>query len=231
LRVIIMSDEVKIMRTKIAELGRMLFDRHLTDTAGGNISSRVGDKICITPRFAGSKFQWQLRPEQVLVCDTDGNLLEGDGEISRESKVHFRLLREFPEGNAVVHAHAQNVLVFSAAGMGIPPVIEDMLKFGEIEVCQFAPAHSEDLANFVTEKMQAKTEALKKQAAIVIAPWHGVFVLGKDLDSAYDAVERVDGAARIILMSSLLPQVANTGGRLSKHFEQLKAAAAKYGKE
>ena len=226
-----MSDEVQLMREKISELGRMLFDRHLTDTAGGNISARVGDKICITPRFAGAKFRWQLSPQQVLVCDSDGNYLEGDGEISREAKVHFKLLKEFPDGNAVVHGHAQNVLVFAAAGMTIPPIMEDMLKFGDIEVCQFAPAHSEDLSTFVAEKMKAREEAIKKQAAVVIAAWHGVFVLGKDLDAAFDAIDRVDGAARIILMSTLLPQVANSAGRLTKHVDQLKVEAAKYGKK
>ena len=115
--------------------------------------------------------------------------------------------------------------------MTIPPIMEDMLKFGDIEVCQFAPAHSEDLSTFVAEKMKAREEAIKKQAAVVIAAWHGVFVLGKDLDAAFDAIDRVDGAARIILMSTLLPQVANSAGRLTKHVDQLKVAAAKYGKK
>ena len=226
-----MNDEITLMRHKIAELGRMMFERRLTDTAGGNISARASDKICITPRFAGSKFRWQLRPEQVLVCDLNGNYLEGEGETSREAKVHFRLLQEFPEGNAVVHAHAQNVQVFCAAGMSIPPVAEDMLKFGEIEVCQFAPAHSEDLSRFIAEKMHTRLEALKKQAAIVLAPWHGVFVLGKDIDAAYDALERVDGAARILLMIALLPGVTDPAKLLAERIQTLKEAAAKYGKK
>jgi L-fuculose-phosphate aldolase len=75
-------------RARIAELGQLMFDRKLTDSAGGNISVRTGDHVCITPRYAGSKYQWRLRPEQVLVTDFDGNKLEGEGEISREAKVH-----------------------------------------------------------------------------------------------------------------------------------------------
>jgi ribulose-5-phosphate 4-epimerase/fuculose-1-phosphate aldolase len=35
----------------------------------------------------------------------------------------------------------------------------------------------------------------------VIAPWHGLFVMGKDLDAAYDAVERMDTNAHIVLMA------------------------------
>ena len=50
------------IRARIAEIGKLMFDRNLTDTAGGNISVRVGEHVCITPRFAGSKFQWRLLP-------------------------------------------------------------------------------------------------------------------------------------------------------------------------
>ena len=44
----------------------MVFERHLTDAAGGNISVRVGDSVCITPRYSGSRRHWQLQPNQVL---------------------------------------------------------------------------------------------------------------------------------------------------------------------
>src|SRR5512142_2131777 len=74
-------------RIKIAETGKMVFARHLTDAAGGNISVRVGDRVCITPRYSGSKQHWQLGPDQVLVSDLAGNKLDGDGDISREAKV------------------------------------------------------------------------------------------------------------------------------------------------
>lgn len=200
-----MGDPVYDMRVKIADLGRMLFERQLTDAAGGNISARVGDTICITPRYSGSKHQWRLRPEQVLVSDLQGNKLDGEGQISREAKVHYRLYQEFPDGQAVVHAHPRNVLVFAMAGRGIEPVLEDTLKFGTIPVSRFAPAHSDDLANFVAECMLGQEARVRKQAAAVIAPWHGLFVLGKDLDAAFDAAERIDVNARCILMSRLLP--------------------------
>jgi L-fuculose-phosphate aldolase len=199
-----MSAPIAETRSKIAELGTLLFDRRLTDTAGGNISARVDDVICVTPRYAGSKFRWRLRPEQVLVVDLAGNKLEGDGEISRESKVHFKLLNEFPDGQAVVHAHAQHVLAFCVAGQPIPPVLECTLKFGEVELVPFAPAHSAQLAENVAEALRGQEARIRKQAAAVIAPWHGLFALGKDLDAAFDAAERIDANARCILLARML---------------------------
>ena len=40
---------------------------------------------------------------------------------------------------------------------------------------------------------------MNKQAAAVIAPLHGLFVLGKDLESAIDAAERLDVNAEAII--------------------------------
>lgn len=192
-------------RQHIVEIGCLLFERFLTDAAGGNISARAGDMVCITPRFTGSKYQWRLRPEQILVTDLDGNKLDGEGEISREARVHMRLYKEFPEGMAVVHSHPHNVMVFATAGQPIPPVWEGTLKFGVIQVCEFAPAHTPDLADHVASVMRGQEAALRKQAIAVIAPAHGLFTLGKTLAAAFDATERIDGQAYSILMSKFLP--------------------------
>jgi L-fuculose-phosphate aldolase len=202
----------KIMETRahIARIGALMYDRHLTDAAGGNISARVGDVVCISPRYSGQRHRWQLKPEQVLVVDLQGNKLEGDGDLSRESKVHLKLLNEFADvGTSVIHAHSRNSLVFCAMSRPIPPVLEQTLKFGDIQVVDYAPAHSQELADNIANAMRGQEDRIRKQAAGVIAPWHGMFVLGKDLDMTYDAVERIDTNAYIVLMSQLfaLPDV------------------------
>jgi L-fuculose-phosphate aldolase len=197
-------------RARIAQIGALMFERHLTDAGGGNISVRVGDVVCISPRYSGQRHRWQLKPEQVLVVDLQGNKLDGDGDLSRESKVHLKLLTEFTDvGTSVIHAHSRNSLVFCALSRPIPPVLEQTLKFGDIQVVDYAPAHSQELANNIANAIRGQEDRVRKQAAGVLAPWHGVFVLGKDLDMAYDAVERIDTNAYIVLMSQLfaLPDV------------------------
>jgi ribose 5-phosphate isomerase B len=201
------DDAVAETRRKIAETGRLVFARHLTDAAGGNISVRVDDgTVCITPRYSGSRRHWQLEPDQVLVSDMLGDKREGDGDVSRESKVHYRIYQEFPDAKAVLHSHARNVMVFVASGQPIEPVLEATLKFDTIPVTRFAPAHSEKLADAIVEGLRGKDEAIRKYAAAVMAPWHGLFVVGKDLDAAFDLTERIDTNAYCILMSRLLPE-------------------------
>jgi ribose 5-phosphate isomerase B len=195
-------------RIKIADTGRLVFERHLTDAAGGNISVRAGDNlVCITPRYSGSRRHWNLQPDQVLVSDMAGVKLDGDGDVSRESKVHYRIYQEFPDARAVLHSHARNVMVFVASGQPIEPVLEATLKFGTIPVTRnFAPAHSEKLADAIVEALRGKDEAIARYATAVMAPWHGLFVVGKDLDAAFDLTERIDTNAYCILMSRLLPE-------------------------
>src|SRR5688572_1512730 len=200
------SDLISQTRKKIAETGRLVFERHLTDAAGGNISVRVDDSVCITPRYSGSKRHWQLGPNDVLVSDMLGNKMDGNGDISRESKVHYRIYQEFPDANAVLHSHARNVMVFVASGQPIEPVLESTLKFDTIPVTKFAPAHSDKLADAIVEQLRGKDEYIRKYATAVIAPWHGLFVVGKDLDAAFDLTERIDTNAYCILMSRLLPE-------------------------
>jgi ribose 5-phosphate isomerase B len=201
------EDLLSLTRSKIAETGRMVFQRHLTDAAGGNISVRVDDStVCITPRYSGSRRHWQLQTDQVLISDMHGNKLEGDGDVSRESKVHYRIYQEFPDARAVLHSHARNVMVFVASGQPIEPVLEATLKFDTIPVTRFAPAHSEKLAEAIVEGLRGKDEYIRRYATAVMAPWHGLFVVGKDLDAAFDLTERIDTNAYCILMSRLLPE-------------------------
>ncbi|MCC6614277.1 MAG: class II aldolase/adducin family protein [Anaerolineae bacterium] len=224
-----MSDTSSLdeMRAIIAETGTRLFDRHLLDMAGGNISGRVGEVVCISPRYSGPRYHWSLRPEDVMIVAMDGTILEGSGELSRESKVHLRLHKEFGEaGTAVIHAHSRNLLVFAAMARSLPPVLEATRKFGVVPVVDYAPAHSAELSEYVAGGIRPNVDRIRKQAAAVIAPYHGLFAMGKDLDSAADAVERLDTNAYCILMGQMIggsPMLADESAQMEatiKAFDQ-----------
>jgi L-fuculose-phosphate aldolase len=196
-----MTDKFKDVRQLIVRFGAELYDRQLTDAAGGNISVRVDDRLLMTPTRAGSLYHWHLRPEQILMLDLKGRKLDGDGEISREAKVHLKLLNEFyPDGTAVVHGHARNVMVFCAAEASIPPVLYSSVRFGEIQQCVDAPSGTDALADNIAEVICGQEDRIRKQAALVMAPRHGLFALGKDLYAAFDAVQRADTNAYCLLM-------------------------------
>lgn len=201
----VLTDEVQAGRTLVARIGRFLFDRQLTDAGGGNISLRVGDVFCMSPTLAGQMKQWQLAPDDVLVVNENGDVLHGDGGLTRESAVHFGLHRNFADsGTAVIHAHPRNLLVFACANRAMPPVMEATRKFGVTPVIQYAPAHSPKLGQRIVATMRGREPMIAKQAAGTLAPWHGLFLMGKNLPAALDAVERLDTNAYMIMMSAHL---------------------------
>jgi L-fuculose-phosphate aldolase len=192
-------------RSKIVEIGCLLYKRQLTDSAGGNISIKVNDQICISPRRSGSNFQWNITPEQVCVVDIKGNKIEGEGEPSRELAVHLKLHTEFVDfGRAVIHAHPRNILVFASTKTPIVPVLEHSVKFGITPVIDYFPACSQKLADAVTASLKGREDMICNHAAGVIVPGHGLFLMGRDINAAYDAVERLELNAYCILMSKLI---------------------------
>ncbi len=198
----VLTDEVQAGRALVARIGRVLFDRHLTDAGGGNISLRVDDVYCMSPTLAGQMRQWQLDAEDVLVVSKRGEILEGDGGLTRESAVHFGLHENFSEyGSAVIHAHPRNLMVFACANRAMPPIMEATRKFGVTPVIDYAPAHSPKLGERIVATMRGREARIAKHAAGTIAPWHGLFLMGKNLEAALDAVERLDTNAFVMMMS------------------------------
>jgi L-fuculose-phosphate aldolase len=192
-------------RPLMVEIGHLLYGRFLTNTAGGNISCRVGERIYITPRELGSRHRWKLREAMIVVVDIDRNPIEGDpAMISREGQMHFACYRHFPEINGVVHAHARYLSVFAAAGEPVTPTMEYTRKFGAVEVVPALPAHSREVADAVVEKLRPRRETLKKNGLGLILAGHGAVTVGRDLADAYDVMERLEWSAHVLLMRRLL---------------------------
>lgn len=192
------------VREEIIRICRLLYERKLTDAAGGNVSVKEKDYIYLTSRFSGSKYQWNIKKEQISVIDKNGKVIEGPEDISRESRIHFGLYREFPNAGAIIHAHPQNILVFATKCRPIPPVLEYTEKFGTIELTEPAKAHSEKLANVVVKKMLKFKKEFEKHAIACLIPYHGIVVMGRDLSEAYDTLERIETNARCILMGRFI---------------------------
>jgi L-fuculose-phosphate aldolase len=188
----------------MVEIATLMYTRRLTNSAGGNLSCRVGDTVFITPRYLGSKQRWQLRPEQILVFDKDFNILEGEAaKVSRESRMHFACYQHFAQINGVIHAHPQYLTVFASAGESLPPVNQYTEKFGNLPVIANLPSHSQELADAVVEAITPRADLLAKNGLGLILAWHGVAVVGRDLDDAYDTLDRLEWSAQTRLLGRM----------------------------
>lgn len=188
-------------RPLMVEIAHLVYSRHLSNSAGGNLSCRVGDYIYITPRYLGSRHRWQLEEDMVLVFDRDLNPVVGDQKrVSRESQMHFACYRHFPEIHGVIHAHAQYLSVFAAAGKPVVPTNDYTVKFGTVDVVRPLPSHSADLAAAVVEKLEARRSVLAQNGLGLILAWHGALIVGHSLADAYDILDRLESSAHTLLL-------------------------------
>jgi L-fuculose-phosphate aldolase len=188
----------------ITYIGRRMFERRLTDLAGGNISARDESTVYMTPRYSAAHKHWQLDPADILSLPLGSSAPVDDERFSREGKMHLAIYDNFPEARAVIHAHSYNIQPFVAACKPIQPVLEATRKFGVIELIGAAKAHSSDLAQSVVAGLEEKREKIPSNAAAALIPYHGIVVVGKDLLGTLDSLERIDWNAWCIIAGRLL---------------------------
>ncbi len=184
------------VRGEIINIGRFLIARELTVGSSGNISVRVSDeKIVVTP--SGISFE-AMSPEDLIVVDIHGNVVEGDRNPSIELPMHLTIYRNRSDVNAIIHAHTIFCSALAATHTSIPPILDEMVLYigGEISVAEYALPGSEELA-------RNTLKALGNKKAVILAN-HGVVVCGRDLRDALEVLLRVERIARIYILARLI---------------------------
>jgi len=198
-------------RPHMIAICRHIYSRQLSDSAGGNLSVRMGERIYLTPRYMGSRYRWEITPALISVLDLEGRVLEGPEMLSRESRMHLALYRAMPRVGAVIHAHPRYIMAFACAQKPLEPATEYTRKFGTIGLIPETPAHSPELAQRVVEALLPQEEELVRHALAVMLPYHGIVVAGRDLDDAYDTLERLSVSARVHIYRGVLESMRHRG--------------------
>lgn len=161
---------------------KSMFDRKLTNAAGGNVSVKVNDDYFImTPSFMSQAHLCDLHPSQILVLDKDANIIEGDGKVTRELNMHMACYEENNEVGCVIHAQPLDSMVFATLGLDIPNLSEASEKLGEIPCLEYAPSTSQELADKV--RVQLKKESRVLQAFLLRR--HGILIQGENIEKTY----------------------------------------------
>ena len=90
-------------RQSIVEVGRLVFQKGWIAANDGNISIRLDERRILATPTGVSK--GMMSPEDLIVCDLDGNKVEGRLERTSEITMHTTVYRLRPDVQAVVHAH------------------------------------------------------------------------------------------------------------------------------
>ncbi len=205
---------------QICYVGRRMFERHLTDIAGGNITVREGDIVYCTPRYAGNRWHWQLNPEDIVVGNVLTDELFSNPSFTREGLSHISAYRAFPFLRAIIHAHPHNVLPFVAFERPLPSVLKCTKKFGTLRYISQAPNFSQQQADSINENLRGQEELMQQSAAAVLMPQHGIFLAGVKLLDVLDSLERIDTNAYCLITQSLLPLAIESESAVSANSPQ-----------
>jgi L-fuculose-phosphate aldolase len=181
------------MRREMVTTARLIWERRLTNAAGGNFAVRVDEnRILISPSMMSEEKHCMLNPEDFLLIDYDQNILEGKGKLSRESLMHVLILQNFKEIGSVIHAHPFYCMPFVAKAKPIPSMTEATMGRGEVGCIKWTKAYTEELSRNVYNYFEERRELAVKKPIGVIMPLHGVVVSGGDIYKAFSMLERIE---------------------------------------
>ncbi len=226
---------LEALKAEVLEANLELVRRGLVIYTWGNASGMDREQGLLVIKPSGVPYD-SMQPEDMVVTDLEGRIVEGRLKPSSDLGTHILLYRGFPKIGGVVHTHSEYATAWAQAARPIPPLGTTHADYfyGPVPVTEeLTPfeirgdyVHNTGLA--ITRRFRTlDPEAIP---AVLVAG-HAPFTWGSDaLHAAHHAV----GLEAVAQMASVTLQL-NPGcrpvsqGLLDKHYFRKHGAAATYG--
>lgn len=161
----------------------------------GNVSLRAAEGIYIT---ASRTLKRRASLDDVSLLSLDGKWLDGKRAPSTESQMHLYIYRERPDVGGIAHTHAVCATAFAAArcALDLAAFPEVILDIGAVPLAQYATPSTSEVA--------ASLAPFIKTANAVLLANHGVVALGEDIWQALYRTEKLEHAAKTLLLAQSL---------------------------
>jgi L-ribulose-5-phosphate 4-epimerase len=171
----------------------------LVKWTGGNISVRDPESGYVLIKPSGVLYE-DLRPEQMILLNLEGDIIEGNLKPSSDTASHLYIYRHRPDVNGIVHTHSPYATAFAAIGKPIPVYLTAIAdEFGGPIPCGgFALIGGEEIGQVVIESIGNSPAVLLKN--------HGVFTVGSTVKTAVKAAVMVEDVARAVWLALQIGQ-------------------------
>jgi len=232
-----MSSRFQSLREEAFAANRALSQSGLVALTFGNVSVADRKSAVFAIKPSGVDYS-KLKPEDMVVLDWAGKVVEGSLRPSSDTPTHRLLLRHFDGAASVVHTHSPKAVAFAQAGRvleclgtthadyfnGPVPVTRSLLPAeieGEYEL------HTGEL---ILEAFEAKDPAATPS---VLVRGHGPFAWGPSWEKAIEHAVALELCAAMALDTLLLePGVRPLCPYLhTKHHSRKHGPSAYYGQE
>ncbi|EGA90837.1 L-fuculose phosphate aldolase [Planococcus donghaensis MPA1U2] len=166
-----------------------LLSSGLTKGTGGNISvfDRKTGYMAISP--SGIPYN-QLNPEDIVITDLNGNIIDGTCKPSSEWSMHAIFYQKREDINAVVHTHSSFAKTLASLRWDLPAVSYLVAHAGENVRCA-------DYASFGTKELAENAfKAMKDRRAVLLAN-HGLLAGSDSLVNAFTVAEEIEHCCEI----------------------------------
>lgn len=225
------------LKKEVVTANQRLVSAGLVTLTWGNVSAidRSSGLVAIKP--SGVDYS-DLTPENIVVVDLDGNVVEGDFRPSSDTKTHLELYRHFPDIGAVVHTHSPHATAFSQAGVPLPCLGTTHADhfYGEVPIAraltpeEVASDYEHATGVSIVELFQ-KQDLCPLEMPAVFLKHHAPFTWGKSTTSAVDNAIALEMCTGMALMTWQLNPEAGTipSHILEKHHQRKHGKDAYYG--
>jgi L-ribulose-5-phosphate 4-epimerase len=190
---------LEALREQLYQLHLELPKNNLVAWTSGNVSARDPETGYVVIKPSGVRYE-QLRPEHMVVVDSEGNVIEGALIPSSDTASHLYIYRHRRDVGGIVHTHSPYATAFAAVNRPIPVYLTAQAdEFGGPIPCGgFALIGGEEIGKVVMESIGTSCAVLLKN--------HGVFTVGPNAEAAVKAAVMVEDVARTAWLALQLGQ-------------------------
>jgi ribulose-5-phosphate 4-epimerase/fuculose-1-phosphate aldolase len=175
------------LRFDLCCAARALYRAGLSAGIAGHLSIRVGEDRMLANRF-GPSFG-TLKPDDVLLLDFDGHVLEGRGAVNETIRLHGVIHKRRPEIIAIVHTHPPATVTLGTTRT-VPTIWdqEGCLLADDVAIVE------EDYSGLASteDRVGPFADALATKRAIIL-PNHGAITTGPDVRVAILLMMTLEG--------------------------------------
>lgn len=180
-------------RRAVVDYGQRLLTHGLTRGTGGNVSvlNRERGLLAISP--SGMDY-FETSPEDVVVLDLEGRVIEGERRPSSEADMHRMVYNGRPDIAAVVHTHSPFATALActkeAQKNGLSPIhYLTALAGPSVRCIPYYPFGTEVLG-------QAARDGMEGRFAVLLGN-HGLLAAGPDIHYAFNVAEELEFVCEI----------------------------------
>ena len=164
-------------RKLIVEYGKLLVTKGLTTGTGGNISIFDREKKYFAISPSGIDY-FETTPEDVVIMDLDGKVVEGIRKPSSEWMMHLIFYKKRDDVEAVVHTHSRFASTISCMRWEIPALHYYVAFAGKTIPCA-------EYASYGTQELADNAFAGIGEGKAVLLANHGLITIGRSVKEAF----------------------------------------------